>query len=47
MKNTGDIKLTVKQTRKVYIFEKLRDGKMKNPEAASSLGLSVRQLQRM
>jgi transposase len=47
MKNTGDIKLTVKQARKVYIFEKLRDGKMNNSEAAASLGLSIRQVQRI
>jgi transposase len=47
MKNTGDIKLTVKQARKVYIFEKLRDGKMNNSEAAASLALSVRQVQRI
>jgi len=47
MKNVGDIKLAVKQARKVYVFEKLRDGKMTNAEAASALGLSIRQIQRI
>jgi len=47
MKNTGDIKLTIKQARKVHVFEKLRDGKMTNTDAASALGLSVRQVQRI
>ncbi|MDR2175179.1 MAG: helix-turn-helix domain-containing protein [Synergistaceae bacterium] len=47
MKNTGDIKLTVKRARKVYIFEKLRDGKINNSEIAASLALSVRQVQRI
>jgi transposase len=47
MKNAGDIKLAVKQARKVYVFERLRDGKMNNAEAASILGISVRQVQRI
>jgi transposase len=47
MKNAGDIKLTIKQARKVYVFEKLYGGKMSNAEAASTLGLSVRQVQRI
>ena len=47
MKNVGDIKLAVKQARKVYVFENLRDGKMTNVEAAYALGLSVRQVQRV
>ena len=47
MKSTGDIKLSIKQARKVYVFEKLRDGKMTNTDAASTLGLSVRQVQRI
>ena len=47
MKNVGDIKLSIKQARKVYVFEKLRDGKMTNAEVASTLGLSIRQVQRI
>lgn len=47
MKNVGDIKLAVKQARKVYVLEKLHDGKMTNAEAASALGLSLRQVQRI
>jgi transposase len=47
MKNVGDVKLAIKQERKVYVFEKLRDGKMTNAEAALSLGLSARQVQRV
>jgi len=47
MKNAGDIKLAIKQARKVYVFEKLRDGKMTNAEAASALGFSIRQVQRI
>ena len=47
MKNVGDIKLVIKQARKVYVFEKLQDGKMTNAEAASALGLSLRQVQRI
>ena len=42
MKNVGDVKLAIKQARKVYVFEKLQDGKMTNAEAALALGLSVR-----
>jgi hypothetical protein len=47
MKNAGDIKLAVKQARKVYVFEKLRDGELNNAEAASMLEFSVRQIQRI
>jgi transposase len=47
MKNTGDIKLSIKQARKVYVFEKLRDGKMTNTSAAYALRLSVIQVQRI
>jgi len=43
----GDIKLAVKQARKVYVFEKLQDGKMPNAEVASVLELSIRQVQRI
>jgi hypothetical protein len=46
MKTAGDVKLAIKQARKVYVFEHLRDGKMNNSEAASALGLSIRQVQR-
>ena len=47
MKNTGDVKLAIKQARKVYVFEKLRDRKMTNTDASEALGLSVRQIQRI
>jgi transposase len=47
MKNAGDIKLAVTWARRVFIFEKLKDGKMSNAEAASALRLSVRQVQRI
>jgi transposase len=47
MKNVGDIKLALKQARKVYVFEKLQEGKMTNAEAAFALKLSVRQIQRI
>ena len=44
--NIGDIRLSLKQSRKVLVLEKLIEGKMTNGEAASALGLSVRQIQR-
>ena len=47
MTNGGDIKLGIKQARKVYVLESLAAGKMTNSEAASALGLSVRQIQRI
>jgi transposase len=47
MKNAGDIKLRIIQARRVFVFEKLRDGGMSNAEAASALGLSARQIQRV
>ena len=45
--NIGDIRLNLKQSRKVLVIEKLIDGKMTNREAASALGLSIRQIQRI
>ena len=47
MRNSGDLKLPVKQARKVFVLECLRDGRMTNREAARSLELSVRQVQRL
>lgn len=41
------MKLPVKQARKVFVLECLRDGRMTNREAARSLELSVRQVQRL
>ena len=45
--NTGDIKLSIKQARKVLVVEKRVEGKMSNSDAAEALGLSVRQIQRI
>ncbi len=45
--NTGDIKLSIKQARKVLVVEKRVEGKMSNNDAAEALGLSVRQIQRI
>jgi transposase len=47
MKNYGDIKLGIKQSRKVLALERLCSGKMTNTEAAQLVGLSVRQVQRL
>ena len=44
---TGDIKLSIKQARKVLVVEKRVEGKMRNSDAAKALGLSVRQIQRI
>jgi hypothetical protein len=47
MTKTGDIKLGIKQSRKVLILEQLHSGKMANSEAAGLSGLPVRQIQRL
>jgi transposase len=47
MKKTGDIRLGVKQSRKVLILEHLHSNRMTNQEAAKLTGLSVRQIQRI
>ena len=47
MKNEGDIKLSIKQARRVFILEQLSQGKTTNAEGAKALGLSIRQVQRI
>jgi transposase len=47
MKSNGDIKLSIKQSRKVLALERLCSGKMTNAEAAQLVGVSVRQIQRL
>jgi transposase len=46
-KNAGDLKMSVKQARKLCVLERLCEGRMSNREAASNLNLSVRQTQRV
>jgi len=45
-KNAGDLKMSLKQARKLVVLERLCEGRMSNREAASYLDLSVRQTQR-
>lgn len=45
-KNVGDLKMSLKQARKLVVLERLCEGRMSNREAASYLDLSVRQTQR-
>lgn len=47
MKNEGDIRLSIRQARKLYVLEEVTCGRMNNREASAALGLSVRQLQRI
>jgi len=47
MKNEGDIKVSIKQARRVFVLEQLSEGKMTNAEGAKALGLSIRQIQRI
>ena len=47
MKNLGDLKLSVKEARRVYVLEKLCSGEKTNQEAAQDLKLSIRQIQRI
>lgn len=46
-KNAGDLKMSLKQARKLCVLERLCEGRMSNREAASNLNLSVRQTQRV
>jgi len=46
-KNAGDLKMSVKQARKLVVLERLCDGRISNREAASYLDLSIRQTQRV
>ncbi len=45
-KNAGDLKMSLKQARKLVVLERLCEGRISNREAASYLDLSVRQTQR-
>lgn len=47
MKKSGDLKLSVKEARRVFVLEKLCSGEKTNQEAAQDLNLSVRQIQRI
>ncbi len=46
-KNAGDLKMSLKQARKLYVLERLCEYRISNREAASNLNLSVRQTQRV
>ena len=46
-KNAGDLKMSLKQARKLCVLERLCEGSISNHEAASNLNLSVRQTQRV
>jgi len=45
-KNAGDLKMSLKQARKLFVLERLCEGRISNREAASYLDLSIRQTQR-
>jgi len=47
MKNEGDIRLSIRQARKLHVLEEVTCGRMTNREASAALGLSVRQVQRI
>ena len=47
MKNEGDIRLSIRQARRLYVLEEVTCGRMNNREASAALGLSVRQVQRI
>lgn len=47
MKNEGEIRLSIRQARKLHVLEEVTCGKMTNREASETLGLSVRQVQRV
>ena len=47
MKNEGDIRLSIKQARKLHVLEEVTGGVITNREASAALGLSVRQVQRI
>ena len=47
MRKVGDIKVSIKQARRIFVLEQITEGKMTNTEAATALGLSVRQIQRI
>ncbi|MDT8285417.1 MAG: integrase, partial [Thermovirgaceae bacterium] len=47
MRKVGDIKVSIKQARRVFVLEQLSQGKTTNNEAAIAMGLSIRQVQRV
>jgi transposase len=47
MKNEGDIRLSIRQARKLHVLEEVTCGRMTHREASAALGLSVRQVQRI
>ena len=47
MKNEGDIRLSIKQARRLHVLEEVTGGVITNREASAALGLSVRQIQRI
>jgi len=47
MKNEGDIRLSIKQARKLHVLEEVTGGVITSREASAALGLSVRQVQLM
>ena len=47
MKNEGDIRLSIKQARRLHVLEEVTSGVITSREASAALGLSVRQIQRI
>ncbi|HPC76245.1 MAG TPA: helix-turn-helix domain-containing protein [Synergistales bacterium] len=47
MKNEGDIRLSIKQARRLHVLEEVTGRAITNREASAALGLSVRQVQRI
>lgn len=45
-KNAGDLKMSLKQARKLVVLKRLCEGRISNRKAASYLNLSIRQTQR-
>ena len=47
MKNEGDIRLSIKQARRLHVLEEVTGRAITNREASAALELSVRQVQRI
>ena len=47
MKDEGDIRLPIKQARRLHVLEEVTGGVITNREASAALELSVRQVQRI
>jgi len=47
MKNEGEIRLSIRQARKLHVLEEVTCGRINNREASAALGQSVRQIQRV